>query len=95
MTIGKYPELDKIQEVKEKSQELGEFLEWLTRKYVLANWVDGVDDMGFETSLLFRNSDNTEKILADYFGIDLVKAEKEREQLLENFRNQIKDDDNE
>ena len=81
MTKIKTPELDKMLKVKEDSQKLGEFLDWLKGKYELAQWHDshGVD------RLVAKNV-GTEKILAEYFEIDLVKCENERREILENIR---------
>ena len=71
------PELDKMKAVHEKSQAIGEFLEWLHSKGInLAKYPDNSDYLS-----IYRYS--TEKILAEFFGIDLDKCEKERRQLLE------------
>ena len=73
------PELDKMLEVKEKSQVIGQFLEWFQEGYVIAEYSsDGAD-------LLHANI-NTEKLLAKYFKIDLKKIEKERSAILDWMR---------
>ena len=68
-----YPEHEKLKEVQEQSQVIGEFLE--SSVYVLATWDE-------ETGDLERADTSTERILADYFGIDLVKLEEEKRQML-------------
>lgn len=72
-----YPECEKLASVKEKSQELGEFLEWLKRKYELCTWEqeDGDD-------VLCPARVTTESILAEYFGIDMTKVEEEHRAML-------------
>ncbi len=81
----KTPELDKIKKVCEKSQEIGNFLDWLgSIGYYTAEYkkFDDVEDEVLVTTHL-----NREEILAKYFKIDLVKAEKERQAILDSFRN--------
>lgn len=85
-------ELDKIVKVHEDSQRIGEFLEWLAeQEIVLAEWTGSdCDECGDEP--LMRISQNREQLLANYFEIDLVKAEKERQALLDTVRadNEVK-----
>lgn len=78
------PELDKMQEVKEESQKLGAFLDWLESSgRVLCNYIEN------EYSDEYRPvRDSIEEILSYYFDIDLKKAEKEREAILEYIRSQ-------
>lgn len=82
----KTPELDKMLAVRDESQEIGEFLEWLCEQdIILADYSDGIcDDCGEELLLPIRK--NRERILADYFKIDLDKCEQERQQLLADLR---------
>jgi len=78
------PELNKIKKVSEKSQEIGNFLDWLESiGYYIAEYkkFDDVEEEQLVTIFLPR-----EKILAKYFEIDLDKAEKERVKILEDFR---------
>ena len=64
------PELDKMLVVKDKSLILSGFLDWLQEQhYVLAQYD------GDELIPVFKDP---ERLLADFFGIDLKKAEKER-----------------
>ncbi len=74
-------ELSKIQEVHEDSQRIGEFLEWLSEQEIdLVIWDEDAEEG------LIPLVQNRELLLAEYFGIDLVKAEKERQALLDAIR---------
>lgn len=81
------PELDKMHAVHGKSQAIGEFLEWLTfeKGWTLAEWkkTEYADDFHNE---LWPTSYSIEKLLAEYFEIDLEKTEIERRALLEEIR---------
>lgn len=78
----KTPELDKMLAVKEKSQAIGEFLDWLntTDEPVSLCFYDA--DMDEYMSI----SQSTEQLLANFFDIDLNKCEQERRQLLADLR---------
>jgi hypothetical protein len=103
MSEEKYPELVKVERIKDKSQPVGEFLEWLTteRGIILAKYhehskdchMGGEDEdedivytCGYEQSDLQHCYIGIEKLLAEFFNIDLDKVEKERRQLLEDVR---------
>ena len=98
-------ELEKLERVKERSQEIGEFLEWLleTKKYRIAKYLtneeyEGEENVWVDKSLfgdakpikrhtigkneLMPLSIDIEKLLAEYFGIDLTKVEEERREIL-------------
>ena len=76
------PELDKIKEVSKESRKIGDFLEWLQYE---KNWrlayYDSYDEL---TPAAF----SIEPLLAEFFDIDLDKAEKERMAVLEWVRGQ-------
>lgn len=92
------PECDKLLAVSEKSQAIGEFLDWL------ASGEADSDELGpLPIELAFRpvvsfgrgleKSEHlqpycasTEWLLAKYFNIDLVAVERERRQLLKALR---------
>ena len=84
------PTLDRMVEVQEQSQLCGEFLEWLQSKYTMFDkkikrespFMDVMRDTG--------DYINTEKLLAEFFGIDLEEADKEKSMLLEVERNKTK-----
>jgi hypothetical protein len=90
MTV--YPECEKMSKVAEKSQGIGDFLEWLRedKKIILGSvqefvyvW-DGKERIKEEFSP-FRY--DTEKLLAEFFGIDLKKVEQEKREMLNEIRN--------
>ena len=84
METQEYPELAKLLDVRVESQAIGKYLD--TSGYVQAQWASCEDlhsrvcDCGEST--LRPTSLSIEEILADYFGIDLDKAEAERRALL-------------
>ena len=88
------PELDKMLAVKNKSQAIGEFLEWLeSNDMTIARYAtkdDCYDDEGDRTDI--NEGDylpvrlSIENMLAKYFGLDLNKAEKEKQALLESLK---------
>jgi len=73
----KYPEHEKLQEIADQSQTIGEFLE--CNGYVLCQYEEEIDEF-----VPHRNS--IEQILAEYFGIDLKKIDQEKRQMLEEMR---------
>jgi hypothetical protein len=75
------PECEKLSAVAEKSNVIGEFLEWLQSDegYVIGYWDE---PYGGYT----REYKHIEKWLAEYFEIDLNKVEQERRALLEWLR---------
>lgn len=87
------PELNKILEVKEDSQRIGEFLKWMSEEEI--NLMKSpeekcrfCDDECVECGSVRMDYLTTkrEQLLANYFEIDLVKAEKERQTLLDAVR---------
>lgn len=92
------PELDKMRSVKEHSQRIGAFLEWLSEKgvrFLGENYCKncGSSDIGesrgdgYCRSCDSRNFgyrwSTIEQCLADYFEIDLKKVEEERRSILD------------
>lgn len=79
------PMLDKMKAVREQSQVIGEFMEWLwSRGYVLCRPVgEGYSSIPYLPAL-----DSIEDLLADFFGVDLGAAERERRAVLEYVRRQ-------
>lgn len=72
-------ELDKMEAVKEKSQAIGEFLEWLGGEDIaLCRYREK-----FGRYIPFAL--NIEELLAAFFEIDLIKAESEKRKLLADF----------
>ncbi|MEW6049253.1 MAG: hypothetical protein AB1609_22745 [Bacillota bacterium] len=74
------PMLDKMRAVRERSQLIGEFLEWLEGKgYILCCRTQG-EEMRFPY-LPARKS--IEELLAEFFEVDLDAAEREQRAVLE------------
>lgn len=84
----KYPECEKLSKVSEKSQLIGEFLDWLQdeKKIALAKWAQVEGALFDNTSTLFLIHDSTESFLAEFFEIDMKKVKKERKQMLKEQR---------
>jgi hypothetical protein len=91
------PETDKMLAVKDNSQAVGEFIEWLGRnKMVIARYASKEDEWadegeervatGVKEGDLLPVYTSIEKMLAKYFKIDLDKVEKEKRQILEDLR---------
>lgn len=73
------PELDKMQKVKDQSQVVGAFLDWLQNEtdMVIGAW---------ERERMYPVHKSIEELLAEYFEIDLNKVERERRALLDAIR---------
>ena len=80
------PELEKIKAHQPETLILGQFLEWLqdVKKIVLAEF--GTDKYRNEHDILRPVNVPFEKLFAEYFEIDLNKAEQERQKLLDSIR---------
>ncbi len=72
-------EIMKMHSVKPESQAIGEFLEWLhhEKQWELAEW---------ENNSLYPAHYSIEKLLAEFFEIDLDKVDKEKRALLDQVR---------
>lgn len=76
------PTLDRMLEIQEQSQLCGEFFKWLQSKYAMYDkkikrespFIDVMRDSG--------DYINAEKLLAEFFDIDLDEAEKEKHMCL-------------
>ena len=86
----KYPECEKIAKVKDKSQLIGEFLDWARseKNIELCEPTDLMNPHDHREILdeLAPISQSIEQLLADFFDIDLDKAEKERQQIIDDLR---------
>lgn len=80
-----YPMLEKLRRVEGKSHLCGEFLDFIRSKYVLFDPSIPREQFGYVGS---GDYINPEKILADFFGIDLEKVEEERRQILKSLHPQ-------
>ena len=79
-----YPEHRKMHAVKDKSQEIGNFIEWLHEKG-LAICVSEERARGIEW---YPTTKNIETLLAEYFDIDLKKIGEEKDKMVEEMRKQ-------
>ena len=82
--MSEHPELDKMQSVSETSNKIGEFLDYLFHEkgYVLCYWRH---NNAWNTDHLEMVGSTTEKLLAEYYNVDLDKAEKERQAILDSI----------
>jgi hypothetical protein len=82
----KYPEHAKLIAVAERSQVIGEFLEWLKGERLPRVWlcVSGEDEEGEDT--FYPEYTSTEQMLSEYFHIDLEVIEKEKQAMLDELR---------
>jgi len=77
----KLNELEKIKEVQNESQVIGEFLDWLQNEQGFT-----ICELNKKTEMYYPVSRSIQSFLEIYFHIDPVKAEAERRQILEDFR---------
>ena len=84
MAETKYPECEKLAKVRDKSQVVGTFLEWLRdiKGFELAKY----QEIHPEDRLVPIHY-SIESLLAEHFEIDMEKVEQERQQILEDIRN--------
>lgn len=95
------PELDKLHKVAEVSQKVGEFVEWTREQGWTICSPHEHDDACWDPKSGFKRCGykeddfvpisitggwTTEKLLAKFFGIDLKKADAERDAILEFIR---------
>lgn len=80
----KTPTLDEMVEIQEQSQLCGEFLDWFLRKYTV---FDIKQKRESPYANVMGNGDyiNKEKLLAEFFDIDLDEAEREKDMLLQSL----------
>lgn len=89
MKKSKTPTLDKMIEIQEQSQLCGEFLDWFLCKYTV---FDRNQKRENPFTNVMGNGDyiDKEKLLAEFFDIDLDEAEREKDMLLQIERNKHK-----
>ena len=92
--MAEYPEHEKMREVVDRSQSIGEFLDWLRdeKGIALCKWQDTIhhsEEMGdYTPEGYYVVKDGPEKLLADFFDIDLDKIEKEKQAMLDALQKQ-------
>jgi len=76
----RFPEHEKLKAVREKSQAIGEFLDWVNaeKRLCLAGW---------RGETLFRTNLSTQTLLAAFFDIDEAQVERERLAMLRQMQN--------
>lgn len=77
-----YPELEKVKVTHQDSQKITEFIEWLNGQNIE---LCSFNESG-RKEIYWPVQIDMEKLLADYFEIDLVKVENERRALLESIQ---------
>lgn len=89
--MNEYPEHEKLNKVKDQSQAIGEFLEWLNveKKYQVCQYVDAIgesdedgDVVQFPVKGYLPIMERAEQLLAEFFAIDLDKLEEEKVKML-------------
>jgi len=82
-----YPEHQKLYPISNKSQAIGEFVDWLAqeKKILLGEWGTCLDEFCQEDSMHPVNT-NIRDLLAEYFGIDQDKIEEEKQLMLKTIR---------
>lgn len=80
------PECDKMIAVKDKSQVIGGFLEWLQGERGL--FICALTEQESGWGEFMREYTSTEQLLAEFFEIDLGKVEQEKRATLEFMREQ-------
>ncbi len=87
-----YPEHDKLHAVNERSQAVGEFLGWLSERFVICEWVDQdqADELclvcGSDASGFHPAGKTIEEWLTEHFKIDQAKLEEEKRAMLDIVR---------
>lgn len=89
MEKSKTPTLDKMIKIQERSQLCGKFLDWFLHKYTV---FDRKQKRENPFANVMGNGDyiNKEKLLAEFFDIDLDEAEKEKDMLFQMEQNKHK-----
>jgi hypothetical protein len=83
-----YPECEKMHKVSETSNQIGYFIDWLrgTKEIVFSKWYLNEDGDPEENDILLPEFPDMEKLLAEFFNIDLNKVEAERCVMLDEIR---------
>lgn len=79
-----YPEHEKMAAVKDRSQAIGEFIEWLNGQGIVMAQYQPVE--GYSNHVLLPTAERIETVLARYFAIDLRAIEAEKQAMIEAMR---------
>jgi hypothetical protein len=83
----RYPEHQKLKAIQERSQAIGEFIEWLPqskKKIHLAVYPE--DDSEVPEYCLLAAHVDINELLAEFYGINLKKIETEKRAMLDEMR---------
>jgi len=81
-------EIDKMSAVREESQIIGCFLDWLRQDGVVLCRID--KELAKEGFLkLYEIGETTEELLAKYFDIDMYRLEHEQREVLKKIRSNV------
>jgi len=97
----KTPELDKMMKIREQSQTVGEFVDWLRdeknvtlcESHQHSEFCENPDEdieCELEKDEYIPYSFRIQELLAEYFDIDLDKVETERRKILESIQKSAK-----
>jgi hypothetical protein len=78
------PELDRRSKILGESHKIGEFLDWLNQRGIHLATYEEWDE--YRDPMLTPLTVSYERLLADYFEIDLQRVEAERRAILEHLR---------
>lgn len=92
-----YPEHDRMRAISDQSQTVGEFVEWLSsdKRIRLATYPDCISDTAdhvcgagdcVKSQHLYTVDTPIEKLLAEFFDIDLDTIEAEKRAMLDSLR---------
>lgn len=81
-----YPEHEKLKAVSDKSQEIGQFLDWMRDEKGYQFGFLGDADSGEDPGRIYPTYLDVTRVLADYFDIDLKKIEQEKREMLKSIR---------
>jgi hypothetical protein len=79
-----YPEHEKLKNIQEESELCAEFLEWLQYRYDLIDRHEKFEEHYVQRG--YSSPINKEKLLAEFFDIDLSEIEKEKQKMIEELR---------
>lgn len=84
------PEHDKLEALNGTNNTIGDFLEWLKRKYVICVWGDEYSECGdYDGSTLYPVYQSTERMIAEYYRINLDAFEQEKDAVLKAVRQEF------
>ena len=88
--MSNYSQSEKLLEVKDKYRIIGEFLDdhFSKNNYVISIWIvnEDEDTKEYMPEVLVPVFISKEKILAEYFGINLIEIENERRRMIKELQ---------